>query len=328
MADEMVRYAERPDGLLADSNDAQEVADLLFAHDDEVAQVAIAIRLLVEIGFLEEREGCLYVSNFREAQASLDARRKREKRNDSQKQGESPAVSGRVRNVRTKRTSPECPAVSAVSGHSQRLDQTRPDLDPLPPTPSVPDPSTQPADGGGSATEAITARKLATLPGSDKPIDQRARHYLRDPGSRSFMGDPVSWPEIVKLLDVYRAKFPKLVCRPKSYQADNRVRCLVDRLSEGNSVDDLAKCIIAASVDARRGTLEEKHQRLDAILANPGQVDRWLGAAQEALGKRTGAGSSRVPKASQRGAEAEQTGFVTKTPAELAELTRAIGVGL
>lgn len=124
MADEMVRYATRPDGLVSDSPDKQDIADLLYAHPDEVDQVGEAVAALLGIGFLEVREGGLYIANFSEAQQSVDARRKRESRGTARKQADSQPVGEPVRDVRTERTRPECPDTLK---DQTRLDQTRPD---------------------------------------------------------------------------------------------------------------------------------------------------------------------------------------------------------
>lgn len=89
-ASEMVRFAGRPHGLLCDSSDVLDVARVIFVGNDEHEMLASAIAQLLEVGFLEERENGLFVANFREAQESKDAKRKR--RNGA----ESPERRGRI----------------------------------------------------------------------------------------------------------------------------------------------------------------------------------------------------------------------------------------
>lgn len=70
---EMVRHASRPDGRLA--RDARLIGVLLRVKDDEREMLETAVRKLLEIGFLVEREGCLWIRNFKLSQQSKAAKK-------------------------------------------------------------------------------------------------------------------------------------------------------------------------------------------------------------------------------------------------------------
>lgn len=126
-------------------------------------------------------------------------------------------------------------------------------------------------------TRANLGRPFSAIgAGLISPIAERARRYVDDPGARTHLGDPSSWPEVARIVDRYQQRFPSKVIRLKPYRADTRLQRIVERLAEGISPLELEACIVAASEAAKAKKLDDKFQRLDALLANPGQVDRWL----------------------------------------------------
>lgn len=75
--DEMLRYAERPNGRVCDTTEPADVALRIFAHPDEIEDLTEAIARLMKQGFLIEQGGALWIDNFAKAQENYEAIRKR-----------------------------------------------------------------------------------------------------------------------------------------------------------------------------------------------------------------------------------------------------------
>jgi len=63
--DEMLRFAERPNGRVCDTPNGEDVALRLFAHPDEAADIAEAVQRLLAQGYLVLREDGLYIAEFK-----------------------------------------------------------------------------------------------------------------------------------------------------------------------------------------------------------------------------------------------------------------------
>lgn len=292
-ASEMVRFAGRPNGLLCDSSDVLDVARVIFVGDDEHEMLTSAIAQLLEVGFLEERENGLFIANFREAQESRDAKRKR------QRVAESPERRGKSGTARN--------GAEETDALKTRLDQTRLEDPPLPPTP-----------------EPESPPRPKTLPGSDAPVAQRAKRFERDPGGRIYLGDPREWPEFKLILAEYGKRFgstPKL----SDYARDKRVRAVVAALID-YTPDQIRLAIREAS---RSDFKEDRFRQLDCVLHDGAKIDSWLESAPQSL--REAAARNALAGERKRVRDpvaAEQTLSDTiPMPEHLRNLTAAIGTG-
>ena len=80
LASEVLRACRAPDGWVCDGYDAADVGLLVHAHPSELADVSEGVEALVAQGFLEQRDGGLWVANFGDMWESYETKRKREYR--------------------------------------------------------------------------------------------------------------------------------------------------------------------------------------------------------------------------------------------------------
>lgn len=297
---EMVRHASRPDGRLA--RDARLIGVLLRVKDDEREMLESAVRKLLEIGFLVEREGCLWIRNFKLSQQSKAAKKQAKYR---EKQAEDPlprvTESDRVLPPVTSRD-------QALPNVTVRREEKREEE--IPPNP----PNTEPA----------SPRKLKTLPGPDAPVAERAKRFDRDPASRTFLGDPREWVEFRLILAEYGKRFgstPKL----SEYARDKRVRSVVAALID-YTPDQIRLAIREAS---RSDFKEDRFRQLDCVLHDGAKIDSWLESAPQSL--REAAARNALAENQKRVRDpvaAEQTASENvPMPAELIGLAARIGTG-
>lgn len=281
-ASEMVRHASRPDGRLTTTDNPEDIGLVLYAHPEELPQVVEAVAKLVEHGFLEATPRGFFVANFKEAQESGDARRIREarsaKRSGCSNSSNSSNIvnktepSQRLDQIRSRSNPPIPPHAIDEPVSARHQPDPSPPLDPSPP----PEPDSPPKPIGGGGEHAIEVPPSKPDPES---ACLRAKRYIRDPGARTYLGEPMDWPEVQVVFAEFAKSFPDAVATPRAFRVDTRVQRIVERLAEGTRPNALRLAVRMAGASARNGELEEKFQRLDAILATPGQVDRWLSQA-------------------------------------------------
>lgn len=75
--DEMLRFAERPNGRVCETADVADVAFAIRAHDDEIEMLTRAVAMLLTEGALTSDAGGLWLADFAIDQKNYEAERKR-----------------------------------------------------------------------------------------------------------------------------------------------------------------------------------------------------------------------------------------------------------
>ncbi len=279
----------------------QVLARVLGAHQEELALVELAIRGLLDDGFLEADEHRVFVPNLPIAQGDDDldyeaagvqsepvqvgksaAERARDYR-ARQRQKRHAARDGASQNTVTDRHEPSRDAPShrhvTVSRGDSQKDTPNHLLARQTSQKNQPDPNTQARDGArdasrdGASSESVTGSRDVTRDVTGRDTKAMAEHWLKSAQDAVLTYGPFeTWPEVKLISSAFEETWGR--SDEPRHAGDPRGKLMLARFAEGYTVE---KMVLAVRRSKFADYMVEKqsNQSLMTILRDAGQVDKF-----------------------------------------------------